>query len=264
VSAGRRHACGITTAGDAWCWGANARGQLGNGTTTASHVPVPVGGGINFFTVTVGGAHSCAVRGVDSLAFCWGDNSVGQLGDSTTTQRLAPVRVGFAGTLVPLSAGNMHTCGPALNRTMYCWGSNGGGQLGTGNMQDSHFPVPVTGGQQFIAVTAGSIHTCALGTAGAAWCWGTNSWGQLGNGTVASSTAPVPVSGGLVFVSLSAGLYSYSDEAINWTTAAHTCGVTTGPNGTTWCWGVNNLGQVGKGAPSYTEQRVPAKVVGQP
>lgn len=235
LSAGGRHACGITVVGDAWCWGANAGGQLGNGTTTSSTVPVLVSGGINFFTITSGGSHTCAIRGVDSLAFCWGDNTFGQLGDSTTTKRLVPTRIAFAGTLAPLSAGAAHTCGKALLQGMYCWGSNSGGQLGTGNRLDSHYPVPVSGGQAFIAVSAGSIHSCAISTVGAAWCWGTNSWGQLGDGTTTSSDVPVPVSGGLRFVQLSAGLYSYSDEAINWTTAGHTCGVTTGAGGATWC-----------------------------
>jgi len=265
VSGGGRHACGVTTTGEAWCWGANWGGQLGNGTTTSSSVPVPVSGGISFFTVTGGGGHTCAVRGVDSLSFCWGDNSYGQLGDSTTTRRLTPVRVGYAGTLVPMSAGDRHTCGPAISRVLYCWGNNGSGQLGTGNAQDAHHPVPVSGGQQFFQVSAGSIHTCAMALPTAAiWCWGNNSWGQLGNGTTTSSNVPVQVSGGLAYASLSVGMYSYSDEAVNAATAAHSCAVSTGPNGVTYCWGVNNLGQVGSGAPSFIAQTVPGKVAGQP
>jgi alpha-tubulin suppressor-like RCC1 family protein len=262
VSAGGHHACGLAAGGAAWCWGAGGNGQLGGGSTASSTVPVPVAGGRVFMALSAGAYHTCGIATDPGTLYCWGDNRAGQIGDSTTVTRTAPVPVW--GGVARVSAGYWHTCAVASGGAAYCWGSGGAGQLGTGSIADQHSPAPVAGGHVFVAISAGLIHSCGVDAGGAAWCWGVNSWGQLGNASVYTPPAPspAPVSGGLIFTSVSSGLYTYSDETINAGTAAHTCGVTTA--GLAYCWGVNNIGQVGNEQTSFSAVVTPTKVSGQP
>ena len=92
VSANGSITCGVTTAGDAYCWGNNSSGQLGDDTRTNRHTPVPVAGGLSFASVSAAARHTCAVT-TAGVVYCWGSNSDGQLGDGSTTDRLTPVRV---------------------------------------------------------------------------------------------------------------------------------------------------------------------------
>jgi alpha-tubulin suppressor-like RCC1 family protein len=130
------------------------------------------------------------------VAYCWGRNNHGQIGDGTIVRRLSPVALaGFLFTGV--SPGGEHTCGVASSSLLYCWGSNWGGQVGDGTAgNERHTPVAVSGGRKFSAVKAGLSHTCATTTGNEAFCWGANPQGQLGNGSATGSSTPVPVGGG--------------------------------------------------------------------
>ncbi len=194
VSAGDYHTCGVTTSGAAYCWGYNANGQLGDGTTTTRLSPVPVSGGLTFAAVSAGFAHTCGVT-TGGGAYCWGDNSDGGLGDGTTTARLSPVPVSGGLTFATLSAGTGYTCGVTTGGTADCWGGNTAGALGDGTVTSRLSPVPVSGGLTFAAVNAASwsFHTCGVTTSGAAFCWGENADGELGDGTMATRLSPVRV-----------------------------------------------------------------------
>jgi len=153
VSAALYHSCGISTIGDAYCWGLNSVGQLGTGTTTSSAIPVAVVGGLKFselasgngfFNRPVGPGHSCGLTGV-GVAYCWGANSFGQLGDSTTSSSTVPVGVVSGLTFTSISVSNVHTCGVTTSGVAYCWGNNSQGQLGDGTMTGSSTPVKVLG-----------------------------------------------------------------------------------------------------------------------
>jgi alpha-tubulin suppressor-like RCC1 family protein len=91
ISAGVQHSCGLTTGGDAYCWGDGTRGQLGEGATVHRFSPVPVSGGLTFDAISASW-HSCAVTSAGE-AYCWGGGSVGQLGNGSTEDRLTPMRV---------------------------------------------------------------------------------------------------------------------------------------------------------------------------
>jgi alpha-tubulin suppressor-like RCC1 family protein len=215
VSAGGQHTCGIQTDGDPFCWGYNIEGQTGIGATSGP-VPIPtaVATGLNFQTepvttppspdpdqplplgpyVSAGYAHTCGIA-VGGVAHCWGMNTAGQLGDGSTTRRIAPVPVSGGLQFVRISAGLEHTCALTADGVVHCWGDNTWGQLGDGGTADQLAPVAVAnpGGVAFAWVSAGENHTCAVTTEGVAWCWGDNHYGQLGTGTNVSSNVPVKV-----------------------------------------------------------------------
>jgi alpha-tubulin suppressor-like RCC1 family protein/dipeptidyl aminopeptidase/acylaminoacyl peptidase len=130
VSAGDgSHTCGVTTSGTAYCWGANGRGQLGDGTTTTRSLPQPVAGALLFAAVDGGNEHTCGIT-TDQVTFCWGGNNFAQLGDGSSTDRWTPTRVVLGLTFVDVSAGLVHSCGLTPSGAVSCWGTNSDGQFG--------------------------------------------------------------------------------------------------------------------------------------
>lgn len=245
ISAGTGFTCGLTETGTAYCWGENASGELGDGTTTDRLTPTPVGGGLTFASVSAGGSHACGLR-ADGTAYCWGRNSVGELGDGTTTDRLTPTPVSDGLTFASVSAGSSYTCGLVTDGSAYCWGFNANGELGDGTTTNRLSPSLVSGELTFTAISAGAGTTCSLVTNGAAYCWGANPFGELGTGTSGNrELVPTPVSGDIVFASLSSGF-------------THTCGLAVG--GAAYCWGDNFFGGLGDG--TTTNRLVPTAVDG--
>jgi alpha-tubulin suppressor-like RCC1 family protein len=141
-----RHICGLTSTGDAYCWGENSFGALGDRTTGDKAEPVPVYGGLEFSLVIAGGyiGHTCALT-TGAAAYCWGENSVGQIGDNSLIDRLAPAAVFGGHSFTTLDSGFRHTCGLTTTGTLYCWGSGGAGQLGTGSDTQESVPTKVVG-----------------------------------------------------------------------------------------------------------------------
>jgi alpha-tubulin suppressor-like RCC1 family protein len=232
VSAGIGHTCAVTTTNQAFCWGWNGYGQLGDRTTTTRLTPVAVAGGIRFRQVDAGVYHTCGVT-TANVAFCWGGNASGQIGDSTqVARRLRPARVAGGRAFKQVSAGGGHTCAVTTTNQAYCWGDGLEGQLGTGNVNPRFWPRRVVGTVSFDRVTAGKQHTCGEATDNRAYCWGDNYYGALGDGTPTTRLTPVAVAGGLFFSQLSAG-------------EGHTCGRT--PAAVAYCWGSGKYGEVGDG-----------------
>jgi alpha-tubulin suppressor-like RCC1 family protein len=238
-------ACGLTTRDVAYCWGRNASGRLGDGTTTDSPTPVAVAGGLRFrqLSASAGSVHTCGVTR-SNLAYCWGSNFQGQLGDGTISPRMTPVPVAGGLRFREVSVSGFHTCGVTPGNVAYCWGQNSEGELGDGTTQDVHpTPIAVAGGLRFREVTTGTYHTCGVATGNVAYCWGNNFNFQLGNGGSGDDgLTPGPVAGGLRFLQLSAG-------------GDHTCGVANG--NLAYCWGVGGLGD-GTTDPSQTPVAVAA------
>lgn len=266
VSADSAHSCGISDYEDGqrlYCWGANGSGQLGigaTGGTAGSPTPVqaPAGGPTSFTWVSAGARHTCAV-GSDFFAYCWGDNSQGQLGIGTTgpgTDSLTLVTDSIQ--FLAVAAGANHTCGirstGATDTTqVYCWGDNASGQLGDGaSPTDRTSPVQVGGTTEYVFVDAGRAHTCAVeaGT-GDVDCWGANDQGQLGDGSsVASSDVPVATS---TTALLRSDGTAWGRLAVG---SKHACAVAAGG---IECWGDNDDGQLGTGS-TTVDSNVPVAV----
>jgi alpha-tubulin suppressor-like RCC1 family protein len=179
--------------GSARCWGGNSNGQLGNGTTTSSPIPVGVSGltsGVS--AIAAGMNHVCAL--VSGGVKCWGSGVQGQLGNGGRTS-LTPVdAVGLASGVRTIAAGGGHNCAITSTGAVKCWGDNDFGQLGNGSTTDSSTPVDVVGlPRGVVSLSAGIQHTCAITSSGKAMCWGGNQFGQLGNGTTKGSMKPVAV-----------------------------------------------------------------------
>lgn len=194
LTAGDGFTCALNTASEAYCWGKNSDGQLGDGTTTDRTTPVLVAGGLHFGTISAGKAHVCATVNPGSI-YCWGRNDAGQLGDGTRVSRATPTLVASPQSLSGVTAGGAHTCAIASGGAALCWGDNRFGQLGNGTTVSSVQPVAVSGGLSFGLIAAGRSHTCAVpaNQAVGAFCWGLNAEGQLGDGTTTNRSTPTRV-----------------------------------------------------------------------
>jgi alpha-tubulin suppressor-like RCC1 family protein len=196
LAAGGVHSCVRNTSGGIQCWGYNAYGELGNGTTTQSATPVWVSGLTSgVASVAVGDSHSCAVT-TSGAVKCWGQNSLGQLGNNSMTDSPVPVSViGLSSGVAQVALGDSHSCARTTAGTATCWGFNAFGMLGNGSTTDSAVPVAVTGLPSAVtSISAGEWYTCAVtGTGNTAYCWGANGNGQLGSHGTKNQSAPVVV-----------------------------------------------------------------------
>lgn len=234
------HSCAVF-GGGIKCIGFNSDGQLGNGSTTTNNTTWSdvIGLGSGVAKVATGGFSTCALL-TSGAVKCWGNNSHGQLGDGTNTDRSTPVDVsGISAGAVDIAVGIRHACAALSDGGVKCWGDNGEGQLGVepaGFQQSRNTPAIVTGVGGVVKAAAGSYHTCALTGGGAVTCWGNNNAGELGIGFASNYEKPAGVvglsSGANAIVASRADLFG-----------DHTCAIMGG--GAVRCWGFNRWGQTG-------------------
>lgn len=238
LSSSEAYSCALTAAGGVKCWGQNFAGELGDGTIVPKLAPVDVVGLTSgVVAVSTGANHTCALTSAGGVK-CWGENSSGQLGDGTITNRLTPVNVsGLTSGVVSISVGATFSCALTSTGGVKCWGSNDVGQLGDGTLINKTTPVTVSGlTSGIISIDAASIgsHICSINSVGGTKCWGLNSSGQLGDGTTINRLTPSTVSG------LTSGIVAVAAGA------AHTCALTSA--GGVKCWGFDSDGQLGSGS----------------
>jgi alpha-tubulin suppressor-like RCC1 family protein len=200
-------------------------------------------------------ATTCAIT-TDDRAYCWGNNSRGQLGNGDFTGpetcfaddpcSTRPVAVKGGLRFRNVSPGGAHACGVTTDGKAYCWGSNAQGQIGDGTRTDRSTPVLVSGGLRWREVTAGLFHSCGITTSDRVFCWGLNGSGQIGDSTrELVRRSPVQVAGGRFYGQIDAG-------------EDFTCAVTLHQRAL--CWGRNDYGNLGIG--TATLSRWPRLVAG--
>jgi alpha-tubulin suppressor-like RCC1 family protein len=252
ITAGETHTCVLLSDNSVWCWGGNESGQLGNGTTSSSPIPVRLAS-LAAKSIDAGGGNTCAVA-TSGEPWCWGKNEWGQLGNGGTTTATAPARVSWpvSDAVAQINVGSALVCARADSNETWCWGQNGNGGVGTPNTSDfcgfdfcAMTPVRISTARTYSDVDAGILGACALDDAGAAYCWGTRRFGAVGDGDGFSAciittvrrtrcaAEPMAVAGGYTFKSIEMG-------------AQYVCGIRT--DGPTMCWGANDGGMLGQGA----------------
>ena len=232
--------CASLVGGTVRCWGNNQYGQLGDGTTNNTLLPVAVTGLHSATAVAAGFHHACALL-KDGSVSCWGRNEQGQLGNATQIDASIPVPVSGITTATAVITGDYHSCALLQAGTVRCWGGNDLGQLGNGTKTDAAVPVGVTGLKSVTAIGAGNGFNCAVLSTGRIKCWGGNRIGQLGNGTRKESPVPVDTTGITSAQKVVGGSF-------------HACALLR--EGTVKCWGFNNAGQLGNGERDYVERAI--------
>mgnify|MGYP002620789695 CR=1 FL=1 len=243
VAVGSDHSCGIKTDGSLWCWGSNARFQLGTLPSDAiseSFLPVRIGAANDWTQLSLGSQFSCGIRtsGTEQDLYCWGDNTHGQLGadPAGASELQTPTPLSSANEWASVAAGTRHVCAISTLQDLYCWGHNASGQLGHGDTVDTHQhelqTIAPEVGIKWAAVSAGEDHTCAIQDEGSLWCWGNNATGQLGAGNTQHFASPIKINHSSAWLTLSAGDH-------------YTCAIDSDYIG--YCWGLNDSGQLGNG-----------------
>jgi len=235
----------VTTTSRLYAWGANGRGQLGDGTTINRSSPVQIGALTSWVQVSAGSGHTAAIR-TDGTLWLWGYNRNGQLGlnvsgnnyNFNAENRSSPTQIGALSNWVQVKAGAQHTAAVKTDGTLWTWGSNSSGQLGIGvsgqgsAAQNRSSPVQVGSLTNWAQVAAGNIHTAALTTGGALFTWGSGQYGRTGHNSSESYYSPKQVG-----------------SLTNWAQVSaanrHTTAIKTG--GTLWAFGRNNYGELGDG-----------------
>jgi alpha-tubulin suppressor-like RCC1 family protein len=296
-----QYTCGLTRVGEAFCWGHNWWGQLGDGTQVQRNRPQRVAGGHRFRTLTLGQAVTCGLTLSDEL-LCWGT------GPHPDFKSNVPVRVAAEHRFRLAATSPGHTCGVTLDSTTLCWGL-GNVQLGLDQLSTTcdvrGRPLPCTNVPQrvsdeisFTALAASVDFNCGLGNGGRAYCWGVNGSGQLGDGGLDSRARPLPVVGERTFSSITTGrsfacaldaegaafCWGRDDGTFglgrNWggfitepvaaapglrlvsLSAGHHHACGLDRDGFVYCWGANVWGEVGTGGKLESVLR-PVRVAGQ-
>nr|MBP9706659.1 hypothetical protein [Oligoflexales bacterium] len=245
MASGRSHLCALSGAGHVYCWGSDDSGQIGNGSSQDGDQDTPMmveanmsnaGAAVRFRSIAAAGDYSCALA-TNNKAYCWGDNTYGQLGNglSGSGQKAEyPVAVGGNLEFRSLAPGLYHVCGLRADEgSIYCWGKGDTGAIGDGNDTLRTAPTLVSGGYTYIDLAAGNGFSCGVRDNLDAYCWGSDYYRALGDGD--SDTSGNDPSN--VVTTAASGFLNISAKN------NHICGLTA--DHTVECWGRGNRGQLG-------------------
>jgi alpha-tubulin suppressor-like RCC1 family protein len=228
-----------------FCSGEGQFGQLGRNAVVATQLtPLQLVGAWSFAKVYVGNFYTCGLTAAGA-AWCWGRGAQGVLGNGGTTDQLAPVAVSGGKTFSRMFLGwGGAACALEPSGAAWCWGQAGSGELGNGGSGNQSTPVAAAAGMTFASLAMTAFTTCGLTAAGVAWCWGSNIVGTIGNGATGGNVVvPAQVTGGHLFVEIIGGDQSFCGRKAD---------------GTVFCWGLNDGGQVGDG--TTTSRSAPVAV----
>jgi len=248
IAAGNYFHCGLTDAGNVYCWGTNGSGQIG-GSGITGITPTKIAGLPLMAAIDLGSDHACGIAKTDGSILCWGGNSFGELGNGSFTGGATPVFV-IADTrkvtgATKVTVGNSYSCALIKNGAAICWGKNDHGQLGNSGYANSAEAVAIKGTLRdpllagFVSIVAGhshsgntgtAAHTCALTNLQKVYCWGKNQYGQIGDSSVAEASIPVELQNISGVTSLALG-------------TTNSCAVLL--DHTLRCWGRNDGDQLG-------------------
>ena len=264
LALGTSHSCALLRDGTAKCWGKGSDGQLGDGASASSAIPVLAtpptsstsSGTITYADLTAGGDRTCALLHPAGDVACWGDYQVqidGALDASSPTSVFAPTS---PATVVAVAAANRMTCATLSDGTARCWGAVVGQVWGPSN---DGARVSAAAGEAFATLVGGpGEFACATtATNGTVKCFGSNQFGQFGDGTVGGSYEPAWAAHQELRLSGSAAM---ADEAAAVAPGAyHACAAATDGE-TVRCWGRNANGELGDG--TTDDRSTPGPVVG--
>lgn len=247
--------CAIASDNKVYCWGYGGQGQLGNGVTSNSNVPVAVTttgvlSGKNILKVVVGSNHSCVIAS-DSKVYCWGisNNNTWQNGTGSTAYTPVAVAAGSLNgkNLIDISTNSNTTCAIDSTFKAHCWGGNDVGQKGNATLVATTSPTSVNvlgllAGKNLIKVAAGRAQTCALDSTGEAYCWGSADYGNLGNPNYYSKIT-IPQIGYMNG--------SLSGKTIKYAAVGYSHGCLIASDDQVYCWGDNSKGQIGNNDTSF-------------
>jgi alpha-tubulin suppressor-like RCC1 family protein len=253
LAAGNAHTCALLDDGGVACWGANAAGQLGDGTQVQRRAPVRVTGLTGVVDLGARGNQTCAVLEGGGVR-CWGGNGDGQLGIGRTDGAPHPLPEAVLGVddAVRVFVGSAHACALRRGGAVTCWGQNQFGQAGQDPLVEDRLPTPTALSDVAAAVAggAGLDHSCLLFEGGGVSCLGNNREGQLGLDPaeppffLRERFTPLPITlEGTAQEVRSGGLFN--------------CARLLG--GAVYCWGTNDRGQIGngrRGGVVYTPEEV--------
>jgi len=252
IAVGSEFSLALTSDGTVYSWGSNNLGQLGNGSTTNTNVPVMavtngVLSGKTISAISAGLYHSIALSS-DGMIYSWGHNFNGQLGNGNNNNSNVPVTVNMSGvlsgkTITGITSGGAHVLALDSDGKVYSWGGNYSGQLGIGDNTNSNVPVivdasDVLSGKTLTTIAAGYQHSLAVDSDGNVYSWGKNSSGQLGNGNTTDNNIPVQVNSsgslsGKTIIAIATGKYH---------------SIALDSEGGIYTWGYNIDGQLGDGS----------------
>lgn len=257
------HNCAIASDDSAYCWGWGPYGQLGHGVSSNSNVPVAVSragvlSGLTVSKIFIGGARSCVIAS-DNKLYCWGLNTNGELGNTSTANMNVPVSPTLSGVLlgkniVEVGMASNHICALANDGSAYCWGSGTGGELGNGTGVSSTSPVAVVMNGVLSGKTIKTLSTspnqnttCVIASDNQVYCWGRATSFRLGNGQ-SSTNALAPVS------VVTSGVLSGKTIKYLRVGGGATCVIAS--DNRAYCWGTGSSGRLGNGSTTSSSSPV--------
>lgn len=230
--------------GTLWAWGANSKGQLGDGTNIDRNVPTKIGNDTDWKYVAAGRQHSVAIK-TDGTLWAWGPNNNGELGDGTYIDRNVPTKIGTDNNWQSIAAGLRYTMALKNDGTLWTTGNNDNGQLGNGKPYiKTNIFNQIGNSNDWLLISTRIYTSSAIKKDGTLWTWGDNQEGQLGNGDVDNDvTIPTQIGTDTNWKQIASG--DLNSSAIK-------------TNGTLWTWGLNDYGQLGDG--TYVNKFIPTQI----